>query len=256
MAVKKRKAAAKKVAARKVVKKSVKKKPATKKAAARKVAKKSVKKKAPVKNVKSQIKPARATIDSHSMFSDVPISKSFKDIYDVIEKTNRGTPITALKSPAAAPKKSNKVKKTSSNRNVAIVALLLVLGFGGFMLANNPSTLDEVQSDVVAKPQAVAPITEPITVATREPITTSITYTSTGIRLAWSVKDIDVESIRISSAENDKNFIEIKALTGTARSLNFMKTDTTGSTKFQVTATSTEGKTFSSTVGLRGSFTI
>ena len=181
MAVKKRKATTKKVAARKVVtksvKKSVKKKPATKKPAARKVTKKSVKKKAPVKKVKSQIKPARATINSRSMFADVPISKSFKDIYDVIEKTNRGTPITALKSPAAAPKKSNKVKKARSNRKVAIVALLLVLGFGGFMLANNPSTLDEVQSDVVAKPQAVAPITEPITVATREPITTSITYT-------------------------------------------------------------------------------
>jgi hypothetical protein len=263
MAVKKRKSTTKKVAARKVVKKSVKKsvkkKPATKKAAARKVVKKSVKKKAPVKKVKSKIKPARATMNSHSMFSDVPISKSFKDIYDVIEKTNRGTPITALKSPAA-PKKSNKVKKTSSNRNVAIVALLLVLGFGGFMFANNPSMPDEVQSEVVAEPQAIAtpaePITEPITVPTREPITTSITYTSTGIRLAWSVKDIDVDSIRISSAENDKDFIEIKALTGTARSLNFMKTDTTGSTKFQVTATSTEGKTFSSTVGLRGSFTI
>jgi len=240
MAVKKRKATTKKVAARKVVKKSVKK---------------SVKKKAPVKKVKSQIKPARATIDSHSMFSDVPISKSFKDIYDVIEKTNRGTPITPLKSPAA-PKKSNKVKKTISNRNVAIVALLLVLGFGGFMFANNPSMPAEVQSEVVAEPQAVAPIAEPITVPTREPITTSITYTATGIRLAWSVKGIDVDSIRISSAENDKDFIEIKALTGTARSLNFMKTDTTGSTKFQVTATSTEGKTFSSTVGLRGSFTI
>jgi len=212
-----------------------------------------------VKKVKSQIKPARTTMNSHSMFADVPISKSFKDIYDVIEKTNRGTPITSLKSPAAAPKKSNKVKKVkkaSSNRNVAIVALLLVLGFGGFMLANNPSTLDEVQSDVVAKPQAVAPITEPITVATREPITTSITYTSTGIRLAWSVKGIDVESILIRSAENDKDFMEIKTLTSTARSLNFMKTDTTGSTKFQVTATSTEGKTFSSTLALRGSFTI
>ena len=260
MAVKKRKAAAKKVAARKVVKKSVKKsvkkKPATKKAAARKVAKKSVKKKAPVKKVKSKIKPARATIDSHSMFSDVPISKSFKDIYDVIEKTNRGTPITPLKSPAAAPKKSNKAKKTSSNRNVAIVALLLVLGFGGFMFANNSSMPAEVQSEVVAGPQAVAPIAEPITVPTREPITTSITYTATGIRLAWSVKGIDVDSIRISSAENDKDFIEIKTLTSTARSLNFMKTDTTGSTKFQVTATSTEGKIFSSTVGLRGSFTI
>jgi hypothetical protein len=124
------------------------------------------------------------------------------------------------------------------------------------MFANNPSMPAEVQSEVVAEPQAVAPITEPITVPTREPITTSITYTATGIRLAWSVKGINVESIRISSAENDKDLIEIKALTGTARSLNFMKTDTTGSTKFQVTAISTEGKTFTSTVGLRGSFTI
>jgi len=116
------------------------------------------------------------------------------------------------------------------------------------MFANNPSTPDEVQSEVVVEPEVVTPPTEPIT--------TSITYTSTGIRLAWSVKGIDVESIRISSAENDKDFMEIKTLTSTARSLNFMKTDTTGSTKFQVTAISTEGKTFSSTVGLRGSFTI
>lgn len=255
MAVKKRKATSKKVATRKVVKKvvkkSVKKKTAAKKPAARKVAKKSVKKKTPVKKVKSQIKPTRATMDSLSMYSDGHISKSFKDLYDVIEKTNRGTPITAFKS-AAAPKKSNKVKKTSSNRNVAIVALLLVLGLGGFMLANNPSSLSEMQSDVVTQPEVVTPPAEPIL----KPITTSFTYTATGIRLAWSVKGIDVESIRISSAENDKDFIEIKALSGTARSLNFMKTDTTGSTKFQVTTTTTKGETFSAIVGLRGLFTI
>ena len=102
MAVDKRKAAAKKVAARKVVKKSVKKKPATKKAAARKAVKKRVKKKPPVKKVKSQIKPAHATMDSHSLYIEVPISKSFKNIADVIEKTNRGTPTIPLNSPAAA----------------------------------------------------------------------------------------------------------------------------------------------------------
>jgi hypothetical protein len=248
MAVKKRKATTKKVAARKVVKKSVKKsvkkKPATKKAAVRKVAKKSVKKKARVKKVKSQIKPARATIDSHSMFADVPISKSFKDIYDVIEKTNRGTPITPLKS-TAAPKKA---EKASGNRNVAIIALLLVLGFGGFMFANNLSSPAEVQSEVVTEPEVVAP--------PAKPITTSFTYTSTGIRLAWNVKGIDVESILISSAEDGKDFAEIKNLASTARFLNLMKTDTTGSTKFQVTTTTTKGETFSSTVGLRGRFTI
>ena len=97
MAVKKRKAAAKKVAARKVVKKRVKKKPAAKKAAARKAVKKRVKKKAPVLKVSSMIKPAHATMDSHSLFVEVPISKSFKNIADVIEKTNRGAPITPLK---------------------------------------------------------------------------------------------------------------------------------------------------------------
>lgn len=102
MAVKKRKAATKKVAARKVVKKRVEKKPAAKKAAARKAVKKRVKKKPPVKKVKSQIKPAHATMDSHSLYIEVPISKSFKNIADVIEKTNRGTPITPLNSPAAA----------------------------------------------------------------------------------------------------------------------------------------------------------
>ena len=89
-----------------------------------------------------------------------------------------------------------------------------------------------------------------------KPITTSFTYTSTGIRLAWIVKGIDVESILISSAEDGKDFTEIKNLASTARFLNLMKTDTTGSTKFQVTTTSTKGETFSSTVGLRGRFTI
>ena len=97
MTIKKRKAATKKVAARKVVKKRVEKKPAAKKAAARKAVKKRVKKKPPVKKVKSQIKPAHATMDSHSLYIEVPISKSFKNIADVIEKTNRGTPITPLK---------------------------------------------------------------------------------------------------------------------------------------------------------------
>ena len=256
MAVKKRKATTKKVAARKVVKKSVKKsvkkKPATKKAAVRKAVKKRAKKIAPVKKVKSQMKPARATMNSHSMFADVPISKSFKDIYDVIEKTSRGTPITPSKSPTA----SKVVKKTGDNRNVAIIALLLVLGLGGFILANNPSSTTEIQSDVRAQPQAVAPITKPIAVPTREPITTLFTYTSTGIRLAWSVKGIDVESIQISSSENDQDFMEVKTLTSAARSLDFTKIDTSGWTKFQVTTTSTEGQTFSSTVGLRGSFTI
>jgi hypothetical protein len=252
MAVKKKKSTTKKVVAPKAVKKSVKKKPATKKAAARKVVKKRVKKKAPVKKVKSRIKPAHATMDSHSMFTDVPISKSFKDIYDVIEKTSRGTPITPSKTPAA----SKMVKKTGDHRSVAIIALLLVLGFGGFILANNPSLPTEIQSDVLAQPQAVAPITKPIAVPTREPITTLFTYTSTGIRLAWSVKGIDVESIQISSAENDQDFMEVKTLTSAARSLDFTKIDTSGWTKFQVTTTSTQGQTFSSTVGLRGSFTI
>jgi len=252
MAVKKKKSTTKKVVAPQAVKKSVKKKPATKKAAARKVVKKRVKKKAPVKKVKSRIKPAHATMDSHSMFTDVPISKSFKDIYDVIEKTSRGTPITPSKLPTA----SKVVKKTGDNRSVAIIALLLVLGFGGFILANNPSSPTEIQSDVLVQPQAVAPITKPIAVPTREPITTLFTYTSTGIRLAWSVKGIDVESIQISSAENDQDFMEVKTLTSAARSLDFTKIDTSGWTKFQVTTTSTQGQTFSSTVGLRGSFTI
>jgi adenylate kinase len=249
MAVKKKKVAPKKAAVRKVVKKSVKKKsvkkkPATKKPAARKVKKKSVKKKAPAKKMPARIRPARATLDSHSMFADVPISKSFKDIYDVIEKTNRGTPITALKLPAA----TKVAKKTRGNKNVVIVTLLLVLGFGGFMLASNDFSLADKQSEVVTEPEVVAP--------PAKPITTSITYTSTGIRLAWIVKGIDVESILISAAEDGKDFAEIKNLASTARFLNLMKTETTGSTKFQVTTTTTKGETFSSTVRLRGRFTI
>jgi len=75
----------------KVVKKSAKKKPAAKKAAARKAVKKRISKKAPVLKVSSIIKPAQATMDSHSRYLEVPISKSFKNIADVIEITNRGT---------------------------------------------------------------------------------------------------------------------------------------------------------------------
>jgi hypothetical protein len=65
-----------------------------------------------------------------------------------------------------------------------------------------------------------------------------------------------VESILISSAEDGKDFAEIKTLAPTARFLNLMKTDTTGSTKIQVTTTSSKGETFSSIVGLRGRFSI
>jgi hypothetical protein len=244
MAVKKRKATTKKVAGRKIVKKRVKKKSATKKVVVRKVVKKSVKKKAPAKKMPTRIKPARATLDSHSLFLEVPISKSFKSINDAIEQTSLGIPITESTSPSAP----TPARKSGKTKYVAIVALLLVLGFGGFMFANNPSSPAEVQSEVVAEPEVVAPIANPIT--------TSFTYTSTGIRLTWSVKGIDVESILISSAEDGKDFAEIKTLASTARFLNLMKTDTTGSTKFQVTTTTTKGETFSSTVGLRGSFKI
>jgi len=244
MAVKKRKAATKKVAARKVVKKSVKRKAPAKKAAPQKVTKKSVKKKATTKKAAALIKPARATMDSHSLYSNVPISKSFKNINDAIEKTNRGSLLTPAKL-LAAPKVS---KKTGGARNVVVVALLLTLGFGGFMLANNDSSLADKQSDPVVETEEVKPIINPIT--------TSFTYTSTGIRLAWNVKGIDVESILISSAEDGEDFAKIKNLASTARFLNLMKTDTSGSTKFQVTTTSTKGETFSSTVGLRGRFTI
>lgn len=107
MAVAKKKSAPKKSAVRKAVKKSVKRKAPAKKAAARKVTKKSVKKKATTKKATARINPSRATIDSHSLFSDVPISKSFKNINDAIEKTSRGSLLTPAK-PLAAPKVSKK----------------------------------------------------------------------------------------------------------------------------------------------------
>jgi len=75
MAIKKSKATTKKVVARKVVKKSVKKTPA-------------------VIKVSSRITPAHVTLDLYSLFSEVPISKSFRNIADVIEKTNGGIPPT------------------------------------------------------------------------------------------------------------------------------------------------------------------
>lgn len=116
------------------------------------------------------------------------------------------------------------------------------------MLTNNDSSLADKQIDPAVETEVVKPIAKPIT--------TSFTYTSTGIRLAWSVKGIDVESILVSSAEDGKDFTKIKTLAPTTRFLNLMKTDTTGSTKFQITTTSSKGETFSSTVGLRGRFTI
>ena len=91
MVVAKKKSAPKKAAIRKAVKKKAKRKAPTKRAAARKVTKKRVKKKATAKTAAPPINPSRATMDLHSLFAEVPISRSFKNINDAIEKTSLGS---------------------------------------------------------------------------------------------------------------------------------------------------------------------
>ena len=225
-----------------------KRKPAAKKVAVRKVAKKSAKKKPAAKKVTSRIKPVLTRFDSHLISSDVPIYESFKNVKDAIEKTSRGIPVT----PSIAPAATKAAKKSGRTKYLVGAALLLVLGFGDYIVTNNPSSLFKMPINVAADTKIIAPTAAP----TAAPVTTSFTYTSAGIRLAWNVKGIDVESIQIRAAENSQDFMDVKTLAGDARSLEFSKTDTGGWTKFQVTTTSADGQSFSSIVRLRGRFTI
>jgi hypothetical protein len=244
MAVTKKKSAPKKAAVRKAVKKRAKRKAPTKKAAARKVTKKRVKKKATAKKAAPRIKPSRATMDSHSLFTEVPISRSFKNINDAIEKTSRGSSMKYV-APPATTIDENKSKKSTY---IAVVTVFLTLSFGGYLLANNASIFKNENNDVVTETEVSKPALKPLS--------TSFTYTSTGIRLTWDIKEVDVKSILISSAEDGKTFTELKTLPSDTRFLNITKTDTTGLTKFQVTTATTKGERFSSTVELRGRFTV
>jgi hypothetical protein len=70
------------------------------------------------------------------------------------------------------------------------------------------------------------------------------------------VRDIDVESIAVSTAEDGKEFSEVATPSSDARSINFEKTDTVGKTKFRVTIISVNGEAISSTIQLRGRFTV
>jgi hypothetical protein len=172
-------------------------------------------------------------------------------------------------------------KSRGSNKGLLLAALVL-LGLGGFWIANNQGVFSKNGNEVITEaennvstpqpvvtatptPQPVAtattppvttPTPKPVATKTPKPVTTSITYTATGIRLGWLVKGVDVESIGISTAEDGKEFTEIQTLAGDIRFLSFTKTDTAGETKFRVTITSTSGETFSSMISLRGRFTV
>ena len=112
MVVKKKKSApVKKVAARNVTKKSVKKNPVAKKSAPR-------------------IKPSRATLDS-LVVPEVPISRSFKNINDAIEKTSRGASLTHELPPVAPIN----LKTSSKSKYIAIVTAFLILGLGSYLLS-------------------------------------------------------------------------------------------------------------------------
>ena len=160
------------------------------------------------------------------------------------------------------------------------LAVIVLLGIGGALIANNEGLFTKKDNEVIAgaettvptpqpvasptpqpvaspTPQPVAsPTPKPVVMKEPKPVTASSTYTETGIRLAWKVIDIEVESISVGTAEGKKEFSEIATLASDIRFFDFAKTDTAGETKFRVTITSRSGETFSSTIPLRGRFTV
>ena len=160
------------------------------------------------------------------------------------------------------------------------LAAVAILGIGGTWIASNEGLFSKKDNEVIAVAETTAPTPKPVVTETPKPVVTetpkpvvsptpkpvvtkapnpvtaSSTYTETGIRLAWKVKGIDVESIGVSTAEGKKEFSEIATLASDIRFFDFVKTDTAGETKFRVTITSKNGETFSSTIPLRGRFTV
>ena len=277
-----KKAPAKKSVAKKApVKKATVKKVAPKKAVAKKVApKKAVAKKAPVKKAVAKKAPAKKAPVKKAVARKAPVRTSGRPSFDDISlvpevPTSTRTPRSLTETPARTLPKIERLETQVTNENkkgsrkLISLVLLILLGSGAYALTN--------KSDAVSNPQPVettAPVespspeesASPMAEVSTEPtatalptvvsgtVSTSFTYTSTGIRLSWNIKGVDVKSIRVSSAEDKSEFITLTSLNGDLRSLRIIKTDTSGWTRFKVTVTPVDGEPFSSVVGLRGRF--
>lgn len=283
-----KKAVAKKAVAKKApVKKAVAKKAVAKKEAIKKApAKKAVAKKAPVKKVakKAPVKTTtvkKATVRKAAVRSSAPSAASSRQVFDSlapIPELNVATksvrPEVKRQAPAAISPAPTAVQNEKSGRSKrGIFLLVAVLLFGGIYLVMNRDN----QSATTAAPTPVTTPTEtatpePSASATAEPVATesatqepvaatgtvraSYLYTSTGIRLAWNVSGADAASIEVSTSEDGKAFTSLATLNPEDRALRIIKVDTKGRTTFKVTVTPVVGEGFSTTVGLRGRFTL
>jgi hypothetical protein len=171
----------------------------------------------------------------------------------------------------AAPQ--SKSAKTGGSAGFAILIAAIILGpSAGYLLISEKSNVVE-KSEATPAPSAsesvepqpsASPKEEvvPTAVASSSPkavsgsVLASYTYTSTGIRLSWKVESAQISSISVSSSEDGKSFTVLQTLDSNASALSITKTDTEGETKFRVTITPTQGKEFSSTIVLRGRYTI
>lgn len=274
-----KKAVAKKAVAKKApAKKAVAKKAVAKKAAVKKSpAKKTVAKKAPVK--KATVK--KATVRKAPVRSSAPSAASSRQVFDslapipelnVVTKSVR--PEVKPQAPAAISPVPTAVQQEKSGRSKSGIFLLIaVLLFGGIYLVMNRDN----QSAITAAPKPVATPTEsatpePSASTTAEPVPTesssqepvaatgtvraSYLYTSTGIRLAWNVSGADAASVEVSASEDGKAFTSLATLNSGDRALRITKIDTKGQTKFRVTVTPASGESFSTTVSIRGRFTL
>ena len=273
-AVAKKKVTAKKAVAKKAVaKKTVAKKAIAKKAVAKKaVAKKAVAKKAVAKKkVTAKKAVAKKAVAKKTVTKKKTAVKKSAVKKTAVKKTALASfPVTPAPTPLLAVE-SDTARSGVSNKVVALAAVA-ILGIGGTWIASNEGLFSKKDNEVIAVAETTAPTPKPVVTETPKPVVTetpkpvvtkalnpvtaSSTYTETGIRLAWKVKGIDVESIGVSTAEAKKEFSEIATLASDIRFFDFVKTDTAGETKFRVTITSKNGETFSSTIPLRGRFTV
>ena len=180
--------------------------------------------------------------------------------------------VSAAPSLAALLPVQNDTARSGGSKRGVVLAAVILLGVGGAWIASTEGVFSKKDTQVSAGAETIAPTPQPVASVTPQPVasvtpqpvatiapkpvTATTTYTATGIRLAWKVKGIDVDSIGIGAAEDGKEFADIETLASDVRFFDFVKTDTVGKTKFKVTITSSGGETFSSTVQLRGRFTV
>lgn len=270
-----KKATAKRVPAKKttakkaVAKKAVVKKPPVKKATVKKVTAKKVVKKSPVKKATVKRSDSLSALNREVFDSLAPIPE-----FKVTSKSPLlNNPRPAQPMPAAQSVPLSNQKTNSGKNKSGVILLVVVLLFGSaYLLINGGS-----ESGTTSAPTPVATPIESATpasseVATAEPTpiesvseapTTSIgtvrasyLYTSTGIRLAWQVSGAEVDSVEVSKSEDGGEFSTLSTLMAEDRALRITKIDTKGLTRFRVTITSTSGESFSTSVAIRGRFTL